>query len=838
MASRKKASEQGSTAVESAAEPAADTITAPTPGWGDFSSYLTDSMQRSFLFLDTLLDRGNAYLEHLEQGTPPLLKFEHELVLDGHDLPQPCNYALLRLQPPPGLPVAPAARPVVVVDPRAGHGPGIGGFKFDSEVGMAMKSGHTVYFVTFRPEPEDGQTLTSVMQAEARFLEEVIRRHPQCRAKPVVIGNCQAGWAMMTLDAVRPELFGPLMMVGAPASYWAGSSTLNPMRYSGASLGGTWLASLAADLGADRFDGAYLVENFEKLNPANTFWNKYYNLWSAVDTEAGRFLEFERWWGGFFRMTGAEIESITENLFVGNKLARGELVVEGKPVDLRDIRAPIVVFASWGDNITPPPQALNWIIDTWGDERAIAAAGRTIIYVLHESVGHLGIFVGGSVALKEHDQLVTSLDVIESLPPGLYEMKLERKDGAQSRRWDELEPGAYTVHYEHRTMDDIRRLNPEGREEESVFSTISQWSELNAKFYKSWVRPWVRLGATRDSANALMKLNPMRMQRQMFSDAHPAAAFIRQQAAAARANRSAVDEQHPLKQLERQTAQRISDELNAYRDWRDARTVKLTRQMFGSNGLGAWLAPREADADVAQRRAQEALGQYRDAVLEGIGEGGFAEAVCRIVIAGMLSIGAFERRSLRLARLLAQLPNMHASVSPQTNWVQLLKDQARITAVAPVEALNALQDMLPDTATRERALALAAAVMMIEPTLANPRSEIIEFLIGTLDVNPDKVIALARKLTTAIGEHTDAQADEISLPASRSAPARAVTKPVAKKVAAKPAVAKAPAKKPVAKAAPVKSAPAKAAPKKTAAPKKAAASAKPAPTTRRKKPQA
>jgi hypothetical protein len=120
---------------------------------------------------------------------------------------------------------------------------------------MAMKAGHTVYR-HLPSRAEDGQTLVTVMDAEARFLEEVIRRHPQCAAKPVVIGNCQAGWAMMTLDAVRPELFGPLMMVGAPASYWAGSSTLNPMRYSGANLGGTWLASLAADLGADRFDGA------------------------------------------------------------------------------------------------------------------------------------------------------------------------------------------------------------------------------------------------------------------------------------------------------------------------------------------------------------------------------------------------------------------------------------------------------------------------------------------------------------------------------------------------------------------------------------------------------
>ncbi|WP_343722504.1 DUF3141 domain-containing protein [Herbaspirillum seropedicae] len=758
---------------------------AASASWGDVPAYLQDCLQRSFLFLDTLLDRGNDYLEHLEQGTPPLLKFAHEVVLDGHDLPQPCNYALLRLQPPAGLPVNPQARPVVVVDPRAGHGPGIGGFKFDSEVGMAMKAGHTVYFVTFRPEPEDGQTLVTVMDAEARFLEEVIRRHPQCSAKPVVIGNCQAGWAMMTLDAVRPELFGPLMMVGAPASYWAGSSTLNPMRYSGANLGGTWLASLAADLGADRFDGAYLVENFEKLNPANTFWNKYYNLWAGVDQEAARFLEFERWWGGFFRMTGAEIEAITENLFVGNKLARGELQVRGKPVNLREISAPIVVFASWGDNITPPPQALNWIIDTWGDERAIAAAGRTIIYVLHESVGHLGIFVGGSVALKEHDQLVSSLDVIESLPPGLYEMKLERKDGRPTQRWDALEPGDYTVHYEHRTMEDLRKLNPEGREEEAIFSTISQWSQMNAQFYKTWVRPWVRMTATRESANALMRMNPLRMQRQLFSDAHPAAAFIRQQAAQARAQRVQLDPQHPLKQYEARMAQKITDELNAWRDQRDARTVRMTRQMFGPNGLGAWLPPREPDAELAQRWAQQELGRYRETVIGQIAEGGFAEAVCRIVIAGMISIGVFERRSLRLARLLAQLPNMHASVSAQTNWVQLLKEQARITAVAPVEALNALGQMLPDAASRERALALSAAVMMIEPTLANPRSEIIELLIGTLDVNPDKVIALARKLTSAIG----AGSDEVTVPAGEleAAPVKRPRASSPRRTEAKPA---------------------------------------------------
>ncbi len=747
--------------------PSAEKSPSPTAPLGDTSAYMLDAAQRTALFLDTLLDRGNNYIQHLDQGTPPLLKFEHELVLDGADLKPPCNYALLHLLPPPSMPLNPKARPVVVVDPRAGHGPGIGGFKFDSEVGMAMRAGHPVYFVTFRPEPEEGQTLITVAQAEARFLEEVIARHPQCKARPVVIGNCQAGWAMMALNAMRPELFGPLMIMGAPLSYWAGSSKLNPMRYAGGMLGGSWLASMTGDMGADRFDGVHLVENFEGLNPANTWWNKYYNLWSSVDTEAGRFLEFERWWGGFFRMTGSEIEAIVENLFVGNRLARGTVMAGDRAIDLRNITAPVVVFASWGDNITPPPQALNWIIDTWGDERAIAAAGRTIIYVLHETVGHLGIFVGGDVARKEHDQLVTSLDMIESLPPGLYEMKLQAKAGMEHQRWDQLEPGDYTVHYEHRSMDDIRALNPEGREEEAMFSTIAQVSELNASTYKTWIRPWVKLLATRPVADAMGKKNSMRLQRELLSDQFPLAPLIRAQAKQAREQRAPIADDHPLRLREREMAQQITDSLNRYRDQKNEWTVKTTRQLFGPQGLGAWFKPEASDADVAQARALRDMDKARSAVLEHITDGGFAAAVCRIVLAGMASIGSFERRSFRLARLLAELPvQARAGTSQQTDWVQLLKEQTRIAAVAPVEALNALERMLPDSASRESALAVAAAVMMIEPTLANPRSEIIEFLIDTLGVDPQRVMELALRLTQSL--ETPPEPVKASKPARRA----------------------------------------------------------------------
>ena len=715
------------------------------------ADYARDAMERNVLFLDTLRRRGNIYVEHVNAGEPDLLKFAHELVLDGRDLQRPCNYALLHILPLDGVEVDPGARPVMVVDPRAGHGPGIGGFKAESEVGMALRAGHPVYFVTFRPQPEEGQTLLDVATAEARFLEEVIARHPYSEAKPLVIGNCQAGWAMAGLAAMRPELFGPLILVGSPLSYWAGGSKLNPMRYAGAPLGGAWLAALTSDIGADRFDGAHLVKNFENLNPANSLWGRYYKLWSQVDSESERFLEFERWWGGYFRMSGAEIEAIVENLFVGNRLARGDVQIGGNRIDLRNISSPVVVFASWGDNITPPPQALNWIIDVWGDERAIAAAGRVIVYVLHESVGHLGIFVGTEVARKEHDQIVGSLDVIDNLPPGLYEMKLELKNGElPPANCDVLEPGSYSVHFEHRTMDHLRALNPEGRDEEQLFSTVAKVSEINTSIYKTWVRPWVRPMASRVAADAATHLHPLRRQRQALSDAHPSASSIAAMAEQVRKDRHPLPDDHPMRLAERVASSWIETSLNLYRDLRDQAAVNLTRMMYGPMGIGAWLPPEPPDEQVAVARAQAELADVRTQVLAHIDEGGFPQAVCRIVMAAMAHSGSFERRSLRLVQRLAERRRPPADGSaprPIFDWHEGVRKEARISAVAPVEAFSALAKMLPEPAARERALAIAAAAVMVDPTENNPAFELLEKLMVLLGVDRDRVMNLAVELT-------------------------------------------------------------------------------------------
>ena len=322
--------------------------------------YMTDAAQRSLLFWDALRQRGNQYREHLAETAPHVLDFEVELVIDGRTLNRPVNYALARVVAPPGIEIDPKLRPFVIIDPRAGHGPGIGGFKADSEIGVAFQAAHPCYFIGFLPDPVPGQTIEDVARAEAAFLEKVISLHPEAEGKPCVIGNCQAGWAVMMLAAVRPALFGPIIVAGSPLSYWAGVRGRDPMRYTGGLLGGSWLTALISDLGNGKFDGAWLVQNFENLNPSNTLWTKQYNLYSKIDTEATRYLGFERWWGGHVTLNAEEIQFIVDQLFVGNNLAAGAIKTsDGTVIDLRNIRSPIVVFCSKGDNITPPPASFG-----------------------------------------------------------------------------------------------------------------------------------------------------------------------------------------------------------------------------------------------------------------------------------------------------------------------------------------------------------------------------------------------------------------------------------------------------------------------------------------------
>ena len=595
-------------------------------------------------------------------------------------------------------------RPFVVIDPRAGHGPGIGGFKADSEIGVAMKAGHPCYFIGFLPEPMPGQTIESIAQAEAQFIEKVIALHPDAQGKPCVIGNCQAGWAVMILASLRPELFGPIIVAGAPLEYWAGVRGKNPMRYAGGLLGGSWLTALTGDLGAGKFDGAWLVQNFESQNPSNTLWSKQYNVFAKVDTEAERYLEFERWWGGHVNLNAEEIQFIVDELFVGNNLAAGRIKMsDGTAVDLRNIKSPIVVFCSKGDNITPPQQALGWVLDLYADVDEIRSYGQTIVYTVHETIGHLGIFVSGGVAKKEHSEFSSNIDLIDVLPPGLYEATFEARS-ADTTNID-LTVGDWVMRCEQRTLDDIRAMGGNSPEDERRFATAARVSDINLAAYQRFMQPWIRSLVTPQMAERMHKLHPLRVQYEAFSDANPAMKTVETAAETVREQRRPAASDNPFIVFQETISKQIVASLDHWRDLQESFSEAMFLSIYGSPVLQAAVGidPQSTPARRPEMSAEhrERL-QARIAELKSrVGEGGLREAAVRGLLFVGMARGMADERSLEALRRVRPIEG--GSRLTVAQFKAMVREQFFMLLLDQEAALAAIPKLLPQSPQERRA---------------------------------------------------------------------------------------------------------------------------------------
>ncbi|MGM0629495.1 MAG: DUF3141 domain-containing protein [Patescibacteria group bacterium] len=458
----------------------------------DIFSYFSDLSWRCCDFSDVMYERGVQQKQLEEKGDSSVFVFPYRTLISGLDLEEPINYDLLRVEGNSSS----DKRPYVFVDPKAGRGPGICGSKEDSEVGIALKNGNPVYFIYFHSEPAEGQTMEKVFRGIAQFIEHIKVKNPYTQ-DPVLIGNCQAGW-LLAIVAARylREYVCPLILVGSPLSYWAGSGS---MKYKGLLSGGSIWAALLADMNQGVFDGANLSLNFELHDGSQVIGEKMVSLFKDPRLQRKDFIKNEQWWNFFCHMTKEEIVWIIDNLFFGNKLEQGEVCVEGEYVQLCSITGPIIVFFSRGDTITPPSQAINWVQALYKDDKEFNVP---IVYVVHSSCGHLGIFVSSSVARNYHQRVFDEIENITCLQPGLYNLNFE--------------PGVETA-IEKRPLDVIHFLieNNEHEQEHGILTFLSKQSEWFREVYEMTWGPCIRLVF---SGAVLAGLHPMRFTRRFYCD--------------------------------------------------------------------------------------------------------------------------------------------------------------------------------------------------------------------------------------------------------------------------------------------------------------------------------
>ncbi len=285
-------------------------------------------------------------------------------------------------------------------------------------------------------------------------------------------------------------------------------------------------------------------------------------------------------------LNAEEMLSIADELFVGNKLVLGELrSSNGTRVDLRNIKSPIIVFCSWGDDITPPQQALDWILDLYDEEKDIIAAGQTIVYCLHHSIGHLGIFVSGKVATKEHGEFAQAMDMIDLMPPGLYEAVISGIDETVEN--PELVQGDYLFSLEQRSLDDLRALGGNSQEDDLAFATVARISEITQGMYSTLMRPAVCATVTEKSAELMRHTHPNRLRFQMFADENPLMRPVADWAETVRGNRRPISQDNPFLVFERIMSDTIGSSLEAWGKARDSVQEALFFATYGSPLLQA-----------------------------------------------------------------------------------------------------------------------------------------------------------------------------------------------------------------------------------------------------------
>jgi hypothetical protein len=381
------------------------------------------------------------------------------------------------------------------------------------------------------------------------------------------------------------------------------------------------------------------------------------------------------------------------------------------------------VFTSTGDNISPPPQALGWILDLYRDVDDIRATGRTIVYSLNHEIGHLGLFVSAKVGAKEDEEFVQMMDVIDCLPPGLYQMII-------SPRPAHVRPGGFVTgdwiaRFEARSLDDVRALGRNSPEDDRAFAAVARLSELNLSMYRTLMQPLVRALANQPAADLTLALNPLRLSYTIFADNNPWMKGVQALAAGVAASRQPAAADNPFLALQTQVSDQITAALDAYRVARDTLLEQTFFGFYGSPFVQALLGlndgsevrslPGISPQERSARRAQA------DAYMAKLQTGGFDEALTRAV----LYVTAAERmvdQRCALALNVARRQVMHLSLA---EFKVLVRDQFFVLLLEPERAVEALASLVPEADARKALLEQVQTIIGAgDPPLAAERDRL------------------------------------------------------------------------------------------------------------------
>jgi polyhydroxyalkanoate synthase len=292
-----------------------------------------------------LLDKGRAALQLLGKR-PQVAPTPFDVIYRSNKL------ALMRYRPPPGtarrhpvplLMVPSLINRYYILDLMPGR----------SVVAYLVSQGFDVFMIDWgRPGPED--RYLGFDDHFTGLLRRSVLRAAACAGTGEVslLGYCMGGTFAAIYAALDPARVRNLITLATPVDF------------ADAGLLGLWTRSehMRPDLLVDSLGNVpwpLLQATFHMLVPT-LFAHKALFLYDRLTDNdfVDHFLSLETWGNDNVSFPGECFRRYVKDLYRGNKLVKGELVVGGRTVNLREVRCPLLNVVALGDHIVPEQSSL------------------------------------------------------------------------------------------------------------------------------------------------------------------------------------------------------------------------------------------------------------------------------------------------------------------------------------------------------------------------------------------------------------------------------------------------------------------------------------------------
>jgi polyhydroxyalkanoate synthase len=246
-----------------------------------------------------------------------------------------------------------------------------------SLVRRLLEAGHTVYLIDWG-DADDADRCSDLEDYLEWHLAGCVAHVLQSHDLEALdlLGVCQGGVLSLCYTALHPKQVANLVTLTTPVDFHAGDNLLS-----------RWVRDLDVDLicATGNVPGEVLNALFLSLMPLRLAQQKYVRLLaSGADQRAVEdFVRMEKWIFDSPPQAAAALGQFVRWFYQENRLARGTLEIGGRPVNLRDIRQPVLNLYATQDHIVPAAAAAAM-------EHCIGSADYESCAI---DTGHIGMYV-------------------------------------------------------------------------------------------------------------------------------------------------------------------------------------------------------------------------------------------------------------------------------------------------------------------------------------------------------------------------------------------------------------------------------------------------------------